>query len=321
MDHYWSAMFPPLQDPIRLIPWLVRSFTGQLCAYPVGGAKGASILTVVCVAAGLLDLWRRGRSTIVVVCLAPLGLALIASALRFYPFGESERLMQFEGPMICLLAGHGLACLLGRFRHPNWYRRTAGACLVLFALIGVGVIVTDLLHPGQDDLRPPGPRVRPPVLARRRPGRRGRLLSSRPRPRIRGRPDSSRPLGPIPLLPEDLFEPASSGDHPLDWSRVSTTRPLRCVLYDGVPVDSTLFASWMDRMSRHYRLAWTETYRANAGVAMKGVTYEDHLAVLEFVPRGDPVDPVKLARIASSTDFEPRSGSMELSGFRWSLLR
>ena len=98
---------------------------------------------------------------------------------------------------------------------------------------------------------------------------------------------------------------------PLDWYHLSETHPLRCVLYDGVPLDSPLFEGWMGQMARYYRLIGVETYRVNAGIAPKGVSFEDHLAVLEFVPKGKPVDPARLARIAVETRETP--GTLELS--------
>ena len=156
MDYYWSAKFPPLGEPGRLLLWLIQAHTGHLFAYPVGGANGASLFTVVCVVAGSVALWKRGRLTLVAACLAPLGLALAASAIRAYPYGESERLTQFEGPMICLLTGFGLAWLVGRLRRPGSYRRVGIGCLTLFGSIGVGSIVADFIQPGKspEDLGP-----------------------------------------------------------------------------------------------------------------------------------------------------------------------
>jgi hypothetical protein len=52
----------------------------------------------------------------------------------------------------------------------------------------------------------------------------------------------------------------------------------------------------MAEMNRHYRLVDVETYRVNSGNAPMGVTYQDRLAVLDFEPIAEPVDPLELAR-------------------------
>ena len=311
MDHYWSATFPPLDDPGRLILWLIRAHTGHLFAYPVGGANGGSLLTVICVIAGSVVLWRRGRSMIVAACLAPLGLALVASAVRVYPYGESERLTQYEGPMICLLAGFGLAWLVGRLRRPGSYRRAAIACLALFAAIGFGSIIADVIQPAKTTYD----------LQAREFARRFWLDIAKDAEVACARVDLGLDFegqehhgrSADYLCYQKIYSSRHRRGTPLDWARVSAARPLRCVLYDGVPLDSSLFANWMEQMGRHYRLTRAETYRVNEGIAPTGVTFEDHLAVLEFVPKGDPVDPAKLARDAISIDSKTKPGTLELS--------
>jgi hypothetical protein len=318
MDHYWSAHFPPWNDPLRLPLWIVRAFTGQLFAYPVGGANGASVLTLTCVVAGAIDLVRRGRGVLVASFLGPLGLAFFASVLRLYPFGETERLMQFEGPMVCLLAGYGLAWWLGRFQKARSYRRGVVACLALFAAIGLGTIIADFVRPAktEQDLRA------------REFARRFWVEAARDSELACARVDLGLDFegGPMHhgrsadyLCLQKIYSPRHRLALPIDWSIVSAIHPLKCVLYDGVPVDSPLFARWMELMSRHYRLNRTETYRVNAGIAPNGLPFEDHLAVLVFVPKGAPVDPIPLAK-AASTDFRPKRGSLQLSSSRSALL-
>lgn len=312
MDHYWSGAFPPLDDPGRLLLWLVLAHTGQAFAYPVGGANGASLLTCALVVVGLVDLGRRGRGAIVLACLAPLGLALVASAMRAYPYGESERLMQFEGPMVCLLAGYGLARSIGRFRRPGSYRKAALGCLVGFGAIGVGATLFDIAHP-----------YRSPADLRAREfarwfwveaGRDAELacvLTDLGLDFEGGPPHDGRSADYLTY--QKIYSSRHREGKPLDWSSLSATRPLRCVIYDGVPVDSPLFGRWMGRMARHYRLTGVQTYRVNAGVAGKSVSSEDHLAVLEFVPLGTPVDPARLAAEALAAEAKPARGSLSIS--------
>ena len=315
LDYYWSGTFPPLEQPSRLLLWLVRAHTGQLFAYPIGGANGASIVTLILAVVGIIGLCRRGRGAIAAACLAPLGLALIASTIRIYPYGESERLMQFEGPMICLAAGFGLARSLGRLRRPGSYRRASVASLVALAAIGSGAVVSDVVRPAKslEDLRAR-------EFARwfwTEAGRDAELACARV--------DLGLDFegGPIHwgrsadyLCYQAIFSARHRRGEPLDWAKVSVARPLRCVLYDGVPADSTLFERWMGRMARHYRLTRAETYRVNAGVCPKGVSSEDRFTVLEFVPKAAPVDPAGLAREALEAEARSGRGTLSLPGPR-----
>jgi hypothetical protein len=313
MDYYWSGMFPPFEHPASLIPWLLKAHTGHLFAYPAGGANGASVVTCLLVIAGLVDLRRRGRGAIALACVAPLGLALVASAARAYPYGESERLMQFEGPMICLLAGHGLAWSIGRFHKQGTYRKVAVLSLVAFAGLGLGAIVGDLIHPCKT---PSDLRAR--EFARwfwNEAGRDAELACARVDLGLDfegGPPHHGRSADYLTY--QKIYSPRHHAGRPLAWSNVSAGRPLRCVLYDGVPADSPLFEAWMGRMARHYRLARVETYRVNAGAAPRSVSYEDHFAVLEFIPIGAPVDPARLAAEAVAAVARSNRGTLSLSG-------
>jgi hypothetical protein len=313
MEYYWSGMFPPLDEPASLAFWLMRAHTGQLFAYPVGGANGASLLTCGLAVTGLVELYRRGRGMIGVACVAPLGLALLASSARIYPYGESERLMQFEGPMVCLLAGLGLAWAIGRFRRPGYYRKVALGCLVGFAAIGVSAMAFDISHPYKT----------PSDLRAREFARWFWAEAGRDSELACARVDLGLDFegGPIHwgrsadyLTNQKIYSSRHRQGTPLDWSKISPNHPLRCVLYDGVPVDSTLFERWMGRMARHYRLTRVETYRVNSGQTPRTVPCEDHIAVLDFVPIGVPVDPAGLAAEALAEDAMSSRGSMSLSG-------
>ena len=286
MDHYWSGFFPPMGDGLAMATWLIRSHVGFLFAYPVGGAKGASLLTAACVVAGSVHLWRRGDRVIVAACLAPLGLAMVASALRRYPYGDNERIMQFAGPMTCLLAGLGAAVLLGRLgrRRPGADRRVGLVLLAVFAAIGVGTMAADIIRPARSvyDLRAR-------EFARwfwTEAGAEAELACARVDLGLDFEPGATHHGRSADYLCyERIFLDRRRQDRPIDWRSISTTHPLRCVFYDGVPVDSSLFERWMAGMVGRYRLTRVMTYRVNSGVAPKGVTSEDHLAVLEFVPR------------------------------------
>ena len=130
MRKCWVAAFPPSPtQPLLLIKWLAETYTGPMFAYPLGSKAGGSAVTLICFLVGLTALIRRGDCLLAVLLIAPFGLGLVSGALQLYPYGDNERLVQYLGPAICLLAGLGAAQLAalrgrprgsGRSRHWSW---------------------------------------------------------------------------------------------------------------------------------------------------------------------------------------------------------
>ena len=153
MQTQWVAAFPPLDDPLALVKWLASVHTGSMFAYPCGGERGASSLTLLLFAVGAGVLWYRRRKVIVLTCLAPFGMAIVAAAMRRYPYGgpvphgSPARVMQYLAPSICLLAGIGAAALLALCRDPRRRRRAVCAVLVCLAAVGVIPLAADAFHP------------------------------------------------------------------------------------------------------------------------------------------------------------------------------
>jgi hypothetical protein len=109
----WRDAFPPLREPWRLPWWLLEIHTGYMLAYPYGGNDFGSTATTLLVVAGCIRMARRRvRRPLLFLLLAPLPVALIASALHRYPYGTSTRVMLYMAPAICLLVGEGLMALL-----------------------------------------------------------------------------------------------------------------------------------------------------------------------------------------------------------------
>ena len=225
--------------------WLVRAHTGQLFAYPVGGANGGSLLTAILASAGIVDLCRRGRGTIAAACVAPLGLALVASAIRLYPYGESERLMQFEGPMICLLAGYGLALGCGRLRRPGSYRRPRSPAWSGSGRSALGAIVADVVRPAKtpEDLRAR-------EFARwfwTEAGRDAELACARVNLGLdfEGGPSHYGRSADY-LTYQKIFSSRHRQGRPLDWARVSTEppAPLRALRRRAGRLDPVRGAGW-----------------------------------------------------------------------------
>ena len=162
---------------------------GTMMAYPVGDEHGASSLTLLCVLAGCLALYRRDRKTTLAVLVAPFGLGLIAAFLGRYPYGGDPRIMLYAGAVDLPAggAGTGGSCSAA-FRRLRLQRR---------AFLGI------LRRPGTPRRRPDGPRPGETLSrGRRRPDARLRALvldrANRPRraglPEVRHGPLVSSPV-------------------------------------------------------------------------------------------------------------------------------
>lgn len=146
MQDFWEEGFPP-SAPLPLGKWLLLTHTGQMMAFPIGSQDGGSALTTLLCLVGAGRLWTLRRRALLVLCLGPFALGLIAAGLHRYPYGASCRLCQHLAPAICLCAGLGAAVLIERVRSSSLRRRwivTAGA---LFVLIGLGGMVRDVVRP------------------------------------------------------------------------------------------------------------------------------------------------------------------------------
>jgi 4-amino-4-deoxy-L-arabinose transferase-like glycosyltransferase len=148
---YWSDWFPPAQ-PWPLVPWLVAAHTGNMMAYPIGGSAGASTLTFLLCLLGVWHFCRKRHWDLLSLCLGPFALTLLAATLHRYPYGGSARIAQHLAPAICLLAGTGVAAMIGRLARSEIQRRrwVLAACSLLF-LVGIGGISRDLLKPYKSD--------------------------------------------------------------------------------------------------------------------------------------------------------------------------
>jgi hypothetical protein len=122
---FWSKAdaFAPIPKSLSAIVWYKQTFF-DIFANPlsldfVGLAALVSLL-------GVWTLWRR-RTSLVVMLLLPILLALVASALHKYPF--KERLILFICPSLAIFIGAGFEYL---FQHP---RRAVGIIALIFLLI------------------------------------------------------------------------------------------------------------------------------------------------------------------------------------------
>jgi hypothetical protein len=128
---FWGRAFPDLDGPVSFALWLARAVIGLFDHFwqPLGGV----LLVLACLAASVY--WHSDRRALFAMLWLPVGGALIASMLRWWPFGGNQH-MVFALPAVFLLAGDGMEIVRRRLagRHPR-----LAAC-VLALLLAPGVI-------------------------------------------------------------------------------------------------------------------------------------------------------------------------------------
>ncbi len=158
LDAYWVDYFPDLIHPWRVPGWVAGS-TLDLLHYacnPVG--ESLAVLAVI----GGWRLWRGGERRLLLLLTAPLGAALLAAALKSYPYGGS-RLQFYAAPLVLLLVGLGLAPALDWLRRAP-RRASLGWALAVLLLCPAGNSAVRLFVPWA---RPDAATVAAQVLARR----------------------------------------------------------------------------------------------------------------------------------------------------------
>ncbi len=257
-------------------------------SYPVGDRHGASVLTLLCVLAGCVALYRRNKKTTLALLLAPFGLGLIAAFMGRYPYGGAPRIMLYAAPSICLLTGLGLTELLARIRPPQSRRRVFLGLLTSLALLGGWIMHRDLVKPYRvaDDLRT---RDFARWFWSRQSGK-GELaclksdlgLSSGPRLWRVG-------MSAVYLFHQRMFSERHRQRRPvdLDPSFYSLDRPLRLVAFDHLPTGNLAFDGWLAALERSYGVKHTETYLIQPGKPGED-WLRDAYVVVELFPR-EPV--------------------------------
>ncbi|MFI5460611.1 MAG: ArnT family glycosyltransferase [Isosphaerales bacterium] len=286
MQAQWGAAFPPLDDPIKLARWLVTVHTGSMFAYPCGGERGASSLTLLLFALGAALLWYRRQRVIVLTCLVPFGVALAAAAIRRYPYGgvadgSPARVMQYLVPSICLLAGLGSAALFAMIRDPRLRLRAVRAGLFFLAGVGLVPLAAESFHPYRT------------VHAQR-----ARQFARRFWPEIGrgaepvclrwdlglGEWNSANLNVAVYLCNQMIYSPQRRHGRKPQWRNVSGNRPLRCVLPLSDPAEAPV-AAWLEAMKKGYRLRECRMLVVDMAEP-KALPRTEHYVLYEFVPKG-----------------------------------
>jgi hypothetical protein len=107
---------------------------------------------------------------LLVLCLVPFALNLIASLLHRYPYGGCCRLSQHLAPAVCLLAGAGVATGVTRVVSARRRERVLLGVCGLFALVGLVSIVHGAWKPYREEQDNWARRVAMEVARQAQPG-------------------------------------------------------------------------------------------------------------------------------------------------------
>jgi hypothetical protein len=294
MAMMWQKSFPPLDSIVGLVRWLAVVHTGEMLSYPCGGEGGASSLSLGLCVVGAVALWRRRRRVALGCLLAPLGVAMIAAAVKRYPYGgpaphgSSARVMQYAAPGLCLLIGLGASKILERVRDLRLRRRLLRLSMVGLVVVGIVPIVASLGHPY---------RAYQAEAARRFardfwPGvGRGAEVACLRWDLDVAEWDSVRLGVAVMLCDQAIYSPSRRAGGP-DWDAISRDRPLRCVIGEVGGSDGPRVEAWLNRMNRRFDLRRRETREMNAAEPGRRPVIEK-FEILEFVPKevAPPVRP------------------------------
>jgi hypothetical protein len=290
MQQYWKNGFPPLTEPLALIRWLVLVHTSDMLAYPFGANNGGSALTFLCCMVGAVVLARRRQGTLLLLCLAPLGLTFLAAAMHRYPYGQMVKFQIYLAPVFCLLAGLGAAtlCLRGRSGRPapSLPIHVLAALLVLF---GVGSILRDFSTQAKSD-----------SVMRARDFARWFWFTTEFDGEIAclktdlhqafSKKTYQSGLSSMYLCNQRIYSPRHARGAPPRFDQVSADRPLRCVeyrsVYQGKDYDEQARDAWLASMCAKFDLVSEENYpfvlTNHSGTRISEL---DYLHIYRFVPK------------------------------------
>lgn len=288
MGDYWKSSFPPVAQPWLLPYWILKTHASDFLAYPLGGPNWASAVTMLLCLAGLFRAIQSRQWLLLGLLIAPASLHLTAAALQKYPYGGHVKFSQYLAPMICCLIGLGGTQLIAWCGRWKWPARSSAAwgCAVLI-LIGSMSVVRDLANPykTRSDFRArafaqsfwPGAHSAEEVAC---------LKSDLGLDFV---PDQHVQLSwSAHYRCNRAIEVSRSSLKPVDFDKVSATRPLRCVLYRDAryEVDEEHLNQWLIEMQQKYELIARESvpFARLAKDDRRLVTME-YIDSFKFVPR------------------------------------
>jgi hypothetical protein len=281
---YWAESFPPLHRPWHLPVWLLDMHSGMMMSYPIGDKHGGSLGTLIFLLVGCLALYRRSRTSLMAVLVAPFGMGLIAAAVGKYPYGGTARTMQYLAPSICLLAGLGLGALCGRLPRPLLRRGLLGVSLVALAAFGSGLIVRDSAAP----YRIAGD-ARTREFARwlwQEGGGGAELVCLKTDLGVSlNRRLWNVGMSAVYLFHQRMYSERHRRHEPavLEPGRFGPERPLRVVVFDYAPFDDRTLDRCRGRLGSGFACRKADSYVIHPGTDQED-WLRDACTVLEFVP-------------------------------------
>ena len=291
MKEMWANSFPPLDSLSGLVRWLLVAHGGDMMAYPCGGEGGGSSLSLLACLVGAVVLCREGRTTVVSILLAPLGVAMAAASLRLYPYGgpaphgSAARIMQYAAPGFCLLIGAGAASGLSWISSASIRNRVLRVASVGLVVVGVAPLVEGFRHPYRayhaEAARRFARQFWPEVA-------RGAEVACLRWDLGVAEWDSIRLWVAVSLCNQAIYSPSRRSGGPR-WGEVSRDRPLRCVLGVGPEADTPRVSSWVAEMRSAYEMTRRESIPVNTAEPGRRPSLERY-EVFEFVPKAPGPD-------------------------------
>jgi hypothetical protein len=288
MSTYWLDAFPPISEPLKLLPWLVEVHSGSMLAYPIGGPNYGSALTLLCCLLGGAVFWRRRQFMPIGMTLAPLALNFAAAAMRRYPYGEHMRMTLYMAPMFCMLAAAGFAALLTWLARRRPARKgPLLAMLGLLTLVAASSIVRDFWSPYKS-----GNDLRARSFARWfwfSMSHNGEVVCLHSDLKIDPAPETfQHGCSASYLCNQRIYSPRHIRGEPPDWERISADWPLRCVQFRSPSIQDgkEATAAWLAKMESQYELLGKETYPFPFyDKRDRELKFTDYIDVYKFVPR------------------------------------
>lgn len=279
----WAPAFPPLEKPARLPLWLLDIHTGYLFAYPEGDAHGASALTFIAFVIGAATLWKRRQTVIAWLLIAPFPLAMVAAAAHRYPYGLSARTSQYAAPMICMLAGLGIAVGLAWLPDPKIRRRMLVAVAAGLVLLGAGRLGYDLICPYKTYTD-----QRDRDFARwfwTELSRNSELVCAHEDLNADFDPEHwSGRATDMYLCYQRIYSARHRKGLAPNLSAISDAHPLRVVLFNETPQGTPAFDAWFRAMASRYRLRNLDVYPVSSLEKRPGANWDQLYLIYEFVP-------------------------------------
>ncbi len=291
LRNFWRADFPPVGEPWRIPIWLLQHLAGDYLAIPFGGGNYGSTLTLGLAVAGVAALWRQRQRTVLFIALAPVAMNLGLAVLQLYPFGGAVKFALYEMPMVCVVAGAGIAWALTR---PAWTEKrrqqvTAGV-LCGVAAVAIVSMARDAIHPYKtmSDARA-RQWARQFWAATEPPGERVDLKTDLGI-------DFSTPTfqqlswSATYLVNQRIYSPRLQRGAGVNWARISRAWPLLVAEYHdaGKPYDPAGRDRWLASLAPRFALIGTQDVPMDRyDKSERRLLTADFVRVYTFVPRDD----------------------------------